>query len=202
MCIRDSCRPLKAWVQGTNSHLPASVRVVWAAEVSEFFHARYSALARQYQYYIYNKNVMSAVFHGQLTHYKRTLDSDRMNQEAQCLVGEQDFSAFRAAACQSRSAMRCVEWVSVKRSGDVICIEIRANAFLLHMVRNIAGSLMAVGSGLRESGWLREVLDSKNRVNAEPTAKPDGLYLQKVVYPVQVGLPDSEQKVLLMGSKQ
>lgn len=189
-------RPSKAWVLGTNSHLPFSVRVVWAAEVDEFFHARYSAQARRYQYFIDNKPVRSAVFHGQMTHYGYPLDENLMHDQAQCLLGEQDFTSFRAAACQSHSPMRHVDHVHVVRSADIVCIEIQANAFLLHMVRNIAGSLMAVGSGRRTDGWLKEVLDAKDRALAEPTAKPDGLYLQAVTYPEAVGLPPCTQQVL------
>lgn len=190
----ENSRNEKAWVQGANSHLPPFIRVVWAVEVNEFFHARYSAQARQYQYFIYNKKIMSAIHYGQLTHYGFPLDEKTMNDEAQCLLGEQDFSAFRAAACQSHSPMRFMEAISVRRSGNIVCMEIRANAFLLHMVRNIAGSLMAVGSGRRERGWLQQVLKSQDRTIAEPTAKPDGLYLQKVVYPERIGLPQCNQK--------
>jgi len=190
-------RSEKAWVEGTNSHMLPAVRVRWATEVSVYFHARYSALARQYQYYIYNNKTMSAVFHGQLTHYRHPLDVSLMHNEAQCLLGEKDFSTFRAAACQSQSPMRYVEQVSVTRRLDVVCIEIRANAFLLHMVRNVVGSLMAVGSGRREKGWIYSVLQLQDRTLAEPTARPDGLYLQKVVYPPEAGLPQCEQNILI-----
>ena len=182
-------RANKAWVAGVNSALPAQVRVIWAAPVENAFHARFSALARRYQYWIHNSPVAPGIFAGQLTHCRAHLDVPLMQSEAQALCGEQDFSAFRAAGCESRTAMRNVHSVRVFRSAGRVCLEIEANAFLLHMVRNIAGSLIAVGSGARPAGWLQELLLGRDRRLAAATASPAGLYLQRVIYPPQFGLP-------------
>lgn len=176
-------RPKKAWIQGVNSGLPAAVRVVNAVEVDEFFHARFSATARQYQYWIQATPVAPGIFSGQLTHFAYPLNIGLMHAEAQCLLGEQDCSAFRAAGCQSHTSMRNIHHVNVFSHGELVCIEIKANAFLLHMVRNIAGSLIAVGAGKRPSGWLVDLLNERDRAKAEATASPNGLYLQQVYYP-------------------
>ncbi len=181
----------RAWVHGVNSHLPAAVRVVWARAVDPAFHARYSATARRYQYWIDNSAVPPAVFAGQLTHFPHALNAQLMHDEAQCLLGEQDFSAFRAAACQSRTAMRDVHRLSVTRWGQRLCIDITANAFLLHMVRNISGALLEIGAGRRERGWLAQLLASGDRRQAPATARPDGLYLHSVSYPDHFGLPQA-----------
>ena len=187
----------KAWVAGVNSLLVPAVRVVWAVPVEALFHARFSAVARQYQYWIHNAQIAPGIFAGQLTHFPRPLDAALMNQEVQCLLGEQDFSSFRAAGCESRTAMRNVHNVRVFRAGQRVCLEIKANAFLLHMVRNIAGSLMAVGSGAKPGGWMQEVLQQQDRTQAAATASPAGLYLRRAVYPSEFHLPESES--LLFG---
>ena len=182
-------RSCKAWVFGTNANLPVDVRVHWAQPVAETFHARFSARHRRYRYVIANAPVRPAHFSGQLTWQRYPLDADLMDAEAQCLLGEQDFSAFRAAACQSSSPNRNVQAVSVSRRGSLVLIDIQANAFLHHMVRNIAGSLMAVGSGRKTAGWMAEVLTGRDRSAAADTAAPDGLYLMEVGYPREFGLP-------------
>ena len=187
----------KAWVAGVNSLLVPAVRVVWAAPVNASFHARFSAVARQYQYWIHNAQIAPGIFAGQLTHFPRPLDAALMNQEAQCLLGELNFSSFRAAGCESRTAMRNVHNVRVFRAGQRVCLEIKANAFLLHMVRNIAGSLMAVGSGAKPCGWMQEVLERRDRTHAAATASPAGLYLRRAIYPRTFCLPESES--LLFG---
>ena len=179
----------KAWVMGVNSYLPATIRVRWARSLDEGFHARFSATARRYQYWIDNCPVRPAVFSGLLTHCATELDADLMDRAAQCLLGERDFSSFRASACQSRSAMRNVHHLRVSRHGRRICIDIQANAFLLHMVRNIAGVLMEVGRGERSAEWVSELLLSRDRRLAAATAKPHGLYLCAVSYPDHFDLP-------------
>ncbi|MBT8149084.1 MAG: tRNA pseudouridine(38-40) synthase TruA [Pseudomonadales bacterium] len=181
----------KAWIAGVNSALPRSVRVIWAAPVNTSFHARFVALARQYQYWIHNSRVAPGIFAGQLAHCVAPLDAVLMHSEAQSLCGEQDFSSFRAAGCESRHARRNVLAARVFRRGDRVCLEISANAFLLHMVRNIAGSLMVVGSGVQHKGWIRELLDQRDRRLAAATASPAGLYLQQVFYPAAYALPES-----------
>ena len=184
-------RGIKAWVAGVNSGLPRSIRVNWAVEVATTFHARFVALSRQYQYWIHNSRVAPGIFAGQLAHCAAPLDAELMHSAAQSLCGEQDFSAFRAAGCESLHAMRNVQAVRVFRRGERVCLEIQANAFLLHMVRNIAGSLIAVGSGVQCEGWISELLAQRDRKLAAATASPAGLYLQRVIYPATYALPQS-----------
>jgi len=179
----------KAWVMGANSLLPLQVRVQWARCVPDRFHARHSALSRRYRYVIYDEPVKPAVLVQQITHVRQPLDTELMHIAAQHLLGEHDFSAFRGSACQSRTAMRFLSAISVYRQHRFIVIDVEANAFLLHMVRNIAGTLMVVGCGQRPPQWVAEVLSSRDRRQAGNTAKPDGLYLVKVAYPQTFGLP-------------
>ena len=182
-------RSSKSWVMGVNGQLPADIRIHWAVPVDEDFHARHSATARRYRYLIANSPVRPALMCRQLSWHRYPLDAKRMHLAAQGLLGEQDFSAFRAATCQSKSPMREVQEVSVERDGDLVIIDIRANAFLHHMVRNIAGSLMAVGSGRREVSWIGELLAGRDRKQAADTAPPEGLYLVEISYPERFGLP-------------
>ncbi|MEP1472185.1 MAG: tRNA pseudouridine(38-40) synthase TruA [Halieaceae bacterium] len=182
-------RSCKNWVIGTNTNLPASVRVQWAQAVPADFHARFSALSRRYQYVIANTPVRSALLSRQVSWQRRPLDAERMHEAAQALLGEQDFSAFQAASCQSPTAMRNVQQVSVRRRGELVIIEIEANAFLHHMVRNIAGSLMAVGYGRHSPEWIARLLQGRDRTAAADTASPDGLYLVAVSYPDSYDLP-------------
>jgi len=188
-------RELKAWTMGVNSLLPSAIRVVWAKEVDTDFHARFSASARRYQYWIHNAAVRPGIFSSLMTHCSKPLNESLMHQAAQALVGEQDFTSFRAIACESKTAMRNVHAVSVKRHGERICIEIEANAFLLHMVRNIAGTLMAVGTEKQPVNWVKTLLLAKNRALAAATAKPDGLYLMAVTYPAKYDLPEAERSL-------
>jgi tRNA pseudouridine38-40 synthase len=182
-------RSPKSWVHGTNASLPPSVRVHWAVAVAEEFHARFSALSRRYRYIIVNSAIRPALLTGLATWQRLPLDAGLMHTESQSLLGEQDFSAFRAASCQSPTPMRNVQQISVSRSGDLIAIDITANAFLHHMVRNIAGALMAVGCGKQQPGWLGELLVAGDRTQAADTAAPDGLYLLSVDYDERWGLP-------------
>jgi len=182
-------RSAKAWVLGGNSHLPPDIRIHWAQPVAETFHARFSALARRYRYIIANGTVRPALCHRQLTWQRKPLQAERMHTAAQALLGEQDFSAFRAAACQSRTPFRHVNHCTVRRYGELLVIDIEANAFLHHMVRNIAGSLMAVGSGEQPLDWIAALLQGKDRTRAAETAPAEGLYLVDVSYPSQFGLP-------------
>lgn len=179
----------KAWVMGTNTRLPAEVRVQWARQVPDDFHARHSALSRRYRYVIYGGKVKPAVLIGQLTHIPETLDVDRMHAAAQALVGEHDFTSFRAAGCQANTPMREVRFVDIRRQGRFVVVEIEANAFLQHMVRNIVGSLLQVAMGRKPVQWVAEVLAARDRNVAGVTARPDGLYLVGVEYPERFGLP-------------
>jgi len=191
-------RSEKAWVLGTNTQLPASVRVRWAHAVPSSFHARHSAIGRRYRYVIANTAVQSALLVGRVTPYRRVLDHSSMHEAAQVLVGEHDFSAFRAAQCQAQSPVREVTSLAVTREGDFVFLDIAANAFLHHMVRNIAGSLLMVGAGLRPSTWIAELLQGRDRTRAADTAAGDGLYLAAVEYPRQFGLPCPPQGPFLL----
>ncbi len=181
-------RPERAWVMGVNAHLPGDVASLWAQPVAADFSARFTAVARQYRYVILNRTARSAVLDKKVTWKHGELDAERMHESAQALIGERDFSSFRAAACQAEHAMRNVHWIKVSRQGDFIYVDIEANAFLHHMVRNIVGSLLMVGSGERSADWISELMEAKDRTRAGPTAAADGLYLVKVVYPDAAGL--------------
>ena len=184
-------RGAKAWTSGVNSLLPDSVRILWSKPVKKEFHARFSATARQYNYVIYANKVGSTSLSKKVTHIRRALDINAMESAAQGLLGEQDFSSFRAAGCQSKSAFRHVEHAHVRQQGPFIVVDIKANAFLQHMVRNIAGALMEVGRGEKHPSWIPELLAAKNRNLAGVTAPPDGLYLVAVDYPQLFELPES-----------
>lgn len=185
----SSERPTKAWVQGVNTKLPGEVRVAWAQTMDEAFHARFSAFARQYRYVIFNRPVHSAVLHNRVTWEPYALDVDKMNAAAQALIGEQDFSSFRASQCQAEHAMREVQSVQVSRRGDMVFVDIKANAFLHHMVRNIVGSLMQVGKGQQSVNWIAELLALKDRTKAAPTAPASGLYFVNAFYPDEFNIP-------------
>ncbi len=182
-------RPPVAWVRGANAWLPADVRVLWAREAAPEFHARYSALARWYRYVIYNRPVNSALFAGHATWWEWPLDAGLMQQGADYMLGEQDFSSFRAQGCESVSPFRRLYFLDALRQGDQIWVDVCANAFLHHMVRNMVGSLLEVGSGRRPPGWIGEVLARRDRRQAGLTAPPQGLHLAAVYYPERFGLP-------------
>lgn len=182
-------RNLRSWVMGINTALPDDISVHWAGQGLDDFHARFSALYRRYRYVIYNHPVRPGILRGQVSWTFRPLDAERMHAAAQALVGEHDFTSFRAAGCQSRTPVRFLECISVKRQGAFVVIDVQANAFLHHMVRNIAGALMAVGSGKQPVAWVAEVLRARDRRLAGVTAPPDGLYLVDVGYPKQYGIP-------------
>lgn len=184
-------RDARSWVFGCNTNLPRDVSVSWAGEVSEDFHARFSATSRRYHYLIYNHPIRSAHFAHELSWNHLPLDAEKMHLAAQCLVGEHDFSSFRAVGCQSRSPFRFLEFVNVTRFGHIILIDIKGNAFLHHMVRNIAGVLMAIGSGKQVVEWCEQVLHARDRTKAAITAPPNGLYLTHVDYPEKFGIPVS-----------
>ncbi len=182
-------RPLRAWLNGVNTRLPDDIKVLWVQVVPQEFHARFSAQARTYRYFIVNRTIRPALGSELLTWEKRPLDESCMHDAAQQLLGEQDFSAFRGASCQSRTPFRCVESVSVSRYGALVMVEIRANAFLHNMVRNIVGTLLEVGCGNKPPRWIAEVLASRDRRCAGKTAAPSGLYLYRVDYPPSFNLP-------------
>jgi tRNA pseudouridine38-40 synthase len=178
-------------VLGANTHLAAGVCALWAVNVPDRFHARYSALSRTYRYVILNRSTRPAIDQHRVCWSHAPLDAELMAAAALALIGEHDFSAFRAAECQSRSPVRRVEAIEVRRLGAYVTIEIRANAFLHHMVRNIAGVLIRIGSGEAAVGWAREVLEGRDRRLGGVTAPPAGLYLLGVSYPAEFGLPEA-----------
>jgi len=181
----DVQRSERAWVFGANANLPHDVCVHWAKPTSDNFHARFSALARQYRYLIYNKPIRPALKWQQLTWQCLPLDAELMHHAAQRLVGEHDFNAFRAKQCQAKSPVRTIEFLRITRKAEIVCIDIKANAFLHHMVRNIAGVLMAIGAGKASVDWIDELLLSKNRADGGVTARPQGLYFMGVDYPAE-----------------
>jgi tRNA pseudouridine38-40 synthase len=195
-------RSSKAWVIGGNANLPADIRIHWAVSVAGYFHARFSALARRYRYVIANTGVRPALLQAHVAWYRRPLDVAAMHSAAQALLGEQDFSAFRAASCQSRTPMRNVEFITVERQGELVIVEILANAFLHHMVRNIAGALLVVGDGRKPQHWIGELLAGRNRKVAADTAPASGLYLVDVEYPGEFNLPPTPYGPALLRSRK
>jgi tRNA pseudouridine38-40 synthase len=182
-------RSPRSWVYGANTHLPPDVAALWAVQVPETFHARYSALSRSYRYLILNRATRPALGRNRVCWMHGALDHERMAQAAAHLVGEHDYSAFRSSECQSRTPLRRVEAIEVRREGPYVIIEARANAFLHHMVRNIAGVLIQIGRGEADVGWAREVLEGRDRRLGGVTAPAGGLYLVGVSYPAEFGLP-------------
>lgn len=178
-----------AWVLGVNRYLPPAVSVQWARAVPDAFHARFSAQWRRYRYVIHDARARSALLAGRVTWHHYPLDAERMAQAGRSLIGEHDFSSFRGQECQAKSPVRTVQTLTVARRGPLVVLEIQANAFLHHMVRNIAGVLMSIGKGDRSTAWAGEVLAHRDRRRGGVTAPPDGLYLTAVGYPAAFGLP-------------
>lgn len=178
-----------AWVFGANSNLPADISVVWAKHVWRDFHARHSALARRYRYIIYNHEIRPGILRHAVGWHYRFLDEKRMQAGGEFLLGEHDFSAFRGAGCESTTPVREIYQIEVTRYRRMVIIEVLANAFLLHMVRNIVGVLVAVGNGEKPYEWVQEVLESRDRRRGGITIQPHGLYLVEVKYPEEYDLP-------------
>lgn len=182
-------RDERAWVFGANANLPKDVVVLWAKPVSDEFHARFSAQRRAYRYVIFTRQVRPTFLAYRVSWHHRELDVERMAQAGAALLGEHDFSSYRAIACQAKSPVRTLYKLEVSRQGPFIFIDLEANGFLHHMVRNIAGVLMAIGGGERPIDWSREVLEARDRTVGGVTAQPFGLYLTEVGYPAQFALP-------------
>lgn len=178
-----------AWLRGANSNLPDSVALLWAGEVDPEFHARFAATGREYCYVILNRSVRPTYLAQRVTHEYRPLDVERMQAAAQYLPGTHDFSSFRAIQCQAKSPIRTLRELDVSRQGEFIVIKASANAFLHHMVRNLAGVLMDIGAGEQEPEWANEVLNARDRTLGGVTASPDGLYLTAVEYPAHFNIP-------------
>ena len=186
----DCVRSESSWVRGVNTFLPEDIAVRWAKVVPCDFSARFDALSRTYEYWICNDRVRSPVMAGRTGWVWRPCDEKIMHEQAQCLVGEHDFSSFRASECQAATPVRTIHSLKVRRFGRLIGIEIKANAFLQHMVRNIVGSLVYVGIGREKPGWLKDVLEARERAAAAPTFDPNGLYLVGVENRDDLGLPE------------
>lgn len=179
----ESERPLKAWHMGANTLLPDDVSIRWAQQMGADFHARHSATARRYRYVIQNTSYQAATLAKKVTWYRQQLDAPRMHEAAQSLLGENNFASFQASSCQSLTPFRFVSKVSVSRWHEFVVIDITANAFLHHMVRNIVGCLIEVGNGKEPIEFVEKILQAKDRTQAPMTAKPFGLYLVEVSYP-------------------
>lgn len=182
-------RSARSWVFGPNSHLPPDISITWAQPVTDDFHARFSATARHYRYLILNRAVRPGLLNNRVSWCYRPLDVSLMQAAAASLIGEHDFSSYRALSCQAQHAVRTVHRLEVRRSRELVIIEVVANAFLQHMVRNIAGVLMTIGAGERPPGWAHEVLLARDRTLGGVTAAPHGLTLMGVEYPDEFGLP-------------
>lgn len=182
-------RPMSAWVRGANALLPDSIAMLWAAQTTDDFHARYCAIERCYLYLLLNHPVRPGLHRRKIGWFHQPLDLESMQIAAQMLVGEHDFSAFRAAECQAKSPVRTLTKLGVTQVGDIFAFELRANAFLHHMVRNIVGCLIYVGKGKYRPEWLAELLESGKRSNAAPTFSASGLYLAGVAYDAKWELP-------------
>jgi tRNA pseudouridine38-40 synthase len=187
----SSVRQLKAWVLGANTALKRKIAVRWAHEVPADFHARFSAYSRRYRYTICDDPIRPALLANFVTSHAQRLDAELMHAAGQYLIGELDFSAYRGASCQSNTPMRCVTELSVRRHGGLVVMDIEANAFLLHMVRNIAGTLIVIGEGREPPVWAKQLLEGRDRTLAAKTAPASGLSLIKVRYPERFGLPET-----------
>lgn len=185
-------RAERSWVLGINSQLPPEVTVLWVREVDDTFHARFSAFSRTYRYRILNRWVRPALEASRVSWCRKPLDAEPMHEAALNLLGEHDFSAFRAASCQARHAVREIQGIAVTRVGNEVIMDITANGFLYHMVRNIAGSLMSIGLREQGVGWIQQLLQGRDRSVAAPTAGAGGLYFVGARYPAHYQLPASD----------
>jgi len=185
----NSVRKESSWTMGVNTYLSKYISVQWVREVPIFFNARSSAIDRSYRYIIYNNTFRSGIFHNQYKHVYKKLDEFKMNSASQYLLGEHDFTSFRAVNCQSKSPWKKIKKLHVWRCNNLVIIDITANSFLYHMVRNIVGSLIEIGTSKRKKYWIKELLNKRNRIYGGPTVEPQGLYLFFVKYPDYFNLP-------------
>jgi tRNA pseudouridine38-40 synthase len=181
----------RSWVLGANANLPGTVCVRWIRRVDPEFHARFTAFARSYRYVILNRWIRPAIDAGRVCWQRKPLDEQAMETAARPLLGEQDFSSFRSAGCKANHPVRTIHELRVRRHGDRVILSVTANAFLYHMVRNLAGTLMEVGTGERDPAWVAKVLAARDRTRAGVTAPAAGLYFHGVRYPEEYGLPST-----------
>lgn len=189
-------RPLTAWVRGVNAHLPDGVAVRWAQPVGDDFHARFSARGRRYRYLLLNRPQRLGLWQGRAGWFHGPLDLAAMRDGAARLLGEHDFSAFRAAECQAKTPVKTLSRAEVRQFGNLVVFDFAATAFLHHMVRNLVGTLVYIGKGAHPAGWVDELLQMKDRKLAAPTFSADGLYFRGPVYEPQWGLPDPDDDFL------
>ncbi len=194
----DVNRPLTAWVRGVNAFLPATVRVIWAQNVSDDFHARFSATQRHYQYLLINQPTAPAIMATKAGWYHLPLDIAAMQKAIALLQGEHDFSAFRASECQAKSPIRNLAQATIVAQQESIIFNFSANAFLQHQVRNMVGALIYVGNGKFAPDWIAHLLKQKDRTLSPPTFSPNGLYLTGVNYATQFNLPDTKRYISLL----
>ncbi len=185
----DVQRPDTAWVRGVNAHLPHEVAVCWSREVDVEFHARFSARSRAYRYVLLNRPVRPALLNGRVGWYHRPLDVEAMRAATACLIGEHDFSAFRAAECQAKTPVKHLYRADIERQGECIVFDFHANAFLHHMIRNLVGSLVHIGQGKHPPKWMAELLLERDRTRSAPTFDAAGLYFADVEYDARWQLP-------------
>lgn len=185
----ESHRSDRSWVMGTNSNLPRGVSLLWTKKVSDEFHARFSTLSREYRYVLLNRSVRPSYLEKKVSWFVRDLDVQRMNEAAKQLLGKHDFSAFRSSRCKNRVPTKTIFHIQVHRKQEWVWLDVKADGFLHHMVRIIAGTLIAIGCGNQSTHWAREVLDSRDRTRAGITAPADGLYFARVNYPKKFDLP-------------
>lgn len=191
----DAVRSEKGWVFGCNTNLPDAIAVTWAKPVADDFHARFSAEWRAYRYLIFNHPSRPALMAKHVTWQYLPLDVQRMQQASRCLIGEHDFSSYRAVDCQAEHAVRRIHSVEFTRVGPMIVMDICANAFLMHMVRNIVGVMSAIGSGKQPVDWAQRVLEHRDRTKGGVTAPPNGLYFVAVGYPEQFAIPNPSPRI-------
>ncbi|MGE5469466.1 MAG: tRNA pseudouridine(38-40) synthase TruA [Bacteroidota bacterium] len=189
-------RPMTAWVRGVNAHLPEGVAVRWAQPVDDEFHARFSARGRRYRYLLLNRPQRPGLWHGRVGWFHLPLDLVAMQDGAARLLGEHDFSAFRAAGCQAKTPVKTLWRAEVRQQGSLIVFDFEASAFLHHMVRNLVGSLVYIGKGAQPPAWSDELLLARDRTAAAPTFSPDGLYFRGPIYEPHWGLPDPDDDFL------
>jgi len=179
-----------SWVRGTNRFLPSDMAVQWCRSVPDEFHARASARGRRYAYLLLESPVRPAIESGSAGWVFRPMDAEAMRAAAGVLIGEHDFSAFRSSACQALSPVKRLKDIRIERRGAYWRFDFDGIAFLHHMVRNIMGCLVAVGTGARPANWMSEVLASKSRAAAAPTFSPDGLYFLGPYYDARHEIPE------------
>ena len=184
-------RKERAWVFGANSNLPLDISILWAKEVDEYFHARFSTQSRRYRYVIYNHEIRPGILHKAVSWHYQSLNENQMRIAAQYFIGEHDFRSFQGANCQSQTSVRTIFQIEIFRIRRMVVIEVQGNAFLLHMVRNIVGVLVAIGSGEKKPEWAKVVLNAKDRRQGGVMVSPNGLYLVDVTYPQEFRLPQT-----------